>query len=113
MRCPHCSEKVAIHDLWCIKCGKHTDLVSKDLSAVKSFKESWERYKTVRGRNMPVGIIAALTGFIPMYLIIWLMNYVLVDLPKWQHMLLSNVVWLVFLPVLLVPFQAVCRKDTY
>ena len=113
MRCPHCNEKTANHDLWCVKCGKQTELVSKDLSANKSLNESWAKYKTVRGRNMPVGIISALTGMIPMFLLIWLLNYVIIELSKWQLMILSNIVWLFFIPIMLVPFQAVCKKDNY
>lgn len=111
MRCPHCNEKTAVHDLWCVKCGKHTELITKELSATKSLNSSWTKYKAVRGRNLPVGILAALTGFIPVYILIWLQNYAMLDLPKWQLMTLSNVVWLFFIPILLVPFKAVCRKD--
>ncbi len=111
MRCPHCNEKTAIHDLWCVKCGRHTEIVSNDLSATKSLNITWNKYKTVKGRNLPVGILAALTGIIPMIILIWLQNYATIDLPKWQLIVLSNIVWLFFLPVLLAPFQAVCKKD--
>jgi hypothetical protein len=113
MRCPHCNEKTANHDLWCVKCGKQTELVSKDLSAIRSLKLSWNNYKAFRGSNLPVGISAALTGALPLIFFIWLLNYALQQLPKLQLMVISNLVWLFFIPIMLVPFSAVCKKDNY
>jgi len=113
MRCSHCNEKTASHDLWCVKCGKYTEVISQDLSAKKSLNSSWNKYKTFRGSNLPAGILAALTGMIPLCILIWLQNYTLLALPTWQMVVLSNIVWLFFIPVMLVPFSAVCRKDDY
>lgn len=113
MRCPHCSEKLASHDLWCLKCGKRTDLVSKDLSALKSLNQSWENYKKVKGRNLPVGIWAALTGIIPMGVLLWILNYLLPEAPTWKFLTISSILWLFFLPIVFVPLSAVCKKDNY
>lgn len=111
MRCPHCNEKTAPHDIWCIKCGKQTDVIANDLSAVKSLKSSWKQYSAIKGNNFPIGIIAALTGVLPTLILIWLQNFGLSSLPPWQALLISNLTWLLFLPVLLLPFSMVAKKD--
>jgi len=113
MRCLHCNEKLAIHDLWCINCGKRTSVLSKDLSALNSLNDSWKKYKKIKGKNFPMGIWASLLGILPMFILIFILNFTLSEMPKWQIMILSNVVWLIFIPILLVPFQAVCKKDGY
>jgi len=113
MRCPHCNEKIASHDLWCIKCCRRTNIISKDLSALNSLKVSWVKYKKVKGSNLPVGILASLTGIIPLLVILWILNYTLPVVPKWQFMAISSIVWLFFLPVIIVPLSAVCKKDNY
>jgi hypothetical protein len=111
MRCQHCNEKLAPHDLWCIKCGKRTEALSKELSAVKSLKETWKKYKPVKGHNLPVGIIATLTGIIPLAVLIWILNFALPDMPVWQLTTMNAVIWTFFIPVLLVPFKVICSID--
>ncbi|MFB3844926.1 MAG: hypothetical protein ACE14O_04140 [Candidatus Cloacimonadaceae bacterium] len=111
MRCSHCNEKLAVHDLWCAKCGRRTEVYSKDLSAVKSLKETWNKYKPIMGQNFPVGIWAALTGILPLIAMIIIFNYFFPSIPKWYALLIRNVVFLFFLPVLFVPFHAACAQD--
>lgn len=113
MRCPHCNEKLANHDLWCVKCGKQTELIAKDLSAIKNLNASWNNYKPVKGVNLPVGIWATLTGFLPMLALIWLLNHTLPAIGLWPFLALHTVIWTLFLPVLFVPFRAVCKNDGY
>jgi len=113
MRCSHCNEKLAIHDLWCIKCCKQTELIAKDLSAIKNLNASWKNYKPYEGVNLPVGIWATLTGFLPMLILIWLLNHTLPAIGLWPFLALQTVVWTLFLPVLFVPFHAVCKSDGY
>jgi len=113
MRCPHCNEKNANHDLWCSKCGKHTTLISNELSANKSMNESWKNYKPFRGRNFPVGIWTSLTGIIPLIIMIWLLNFALPAMGLWKFLALHVTVWTLLVPVLLVPFNAVCKIDNY
>jgi len=111
MRCQNCNEKTAPHDLWCVKCGKRTDILGSELSAVKSLANTWKNYKQVKGNNLPVGIIAALSGVLPLFLLLWLMNYTLPAMPLWQFITLHILVWTIFVPVLLVPFKSVCKSD--
>jgi hypothetical protein len=113
MRCTYCNEKLASHDLWCINCGRRTEVLSNSLAATKSLNESWKKYKSFKGQNLPVGIWSVLLGILPLILIIWFLYYGLPELPTWQTMLIRNIVWLFFTPVLLVPFRAVCRKADY
>lgn len=113
MRCSHCNEKTAPHDIWCVKCGKPTPIARTELSAIKSIKTTWSEYTKVKGQNFPVGIIAVLTGVLPLAGLIWLLHYISPALPKWQWMLYYNLLMLFFLPLLFVPFNAVCRKDSY
>jgi hypothetical protein len=113
MRCPHCNEKTAVHDIWCNKCNKQTDVLSNELSAIKSLRATWKNYTAIKGHNYPVGILTALTGWIPAIAIIWLLNFAFPELPKWQSILISNLVWLFFVPVLLLPFAMVSKKDDY
>ncbi len=111
MRCQHCNEKLAVHDLWCAKCGKRTEVLSKHLSATKSLNETWNKYKAVRGVNFPTGIWAALLGALPLIILVWLLNFGLPQLPFWQYILIHSVVWILFVPLLIVPFQAVTAID--
>jgi hypothetical protein len=111
MRCQNCNEKTAPHDLWCFNCGKRTDVLGNELSSVKSLVSTWKNYRQFRGINLPVGIIAALSGVLPLFLLLWLMNYTLPGLPLWQLLLMHAFVWTLFIPVLLVPFKAVCGND--
>ena len=113
MRCQHCNEKIAGHDLWCVKCGKQTSLISNELSAIKNLNRSWKSYKEFKGRNFPVGIWASLLGILPLYILIWLLNYALPAMKLLPHLALHTAVWTLFLPVLFVPFQAVCKSDGY
>ncbi len=113
MRCSRCNEKLAVHDLWCIKCGKNTEVLKNELSATKSLNKTWQNYKPLKGVNMPVGIWATMTGALPLFLILWITNFALTALPVWQLVLIRNLVWIFFLPILLVPFHAVCYKDGY
>lgn len=111
MRCTHCNEKLANHDLWCVNCGKRTEVLNTNLSATKNLNESWKKYKTVKGQNLPVGIWSVLIGALPFAVILWFMNYGLPELPLWQTIMIKNLVWLLFIPLLLVPFKSVCRKE--
>jgi hypothetical protein len=111
MRCQNCNEKTAPHDLWCVKCGKRTDVLGNELSAVKSLANTWKIYKQSKGNNLPVGIIAALSGVIPLFLLLWLMNYTLPSMHLWQFIIIHTFVWTLFIPVLLVPFESVCKRD--
>jgi hypothetical protein len=113
MRCNYCNEKLAPHDLWCIKCGKRTGALINELSAVKNLKETWKQYNLAKGNNLPVGILATLTGIIPLFILLWILNYALPGMVLWQFILLHSVTWTAFLPVLLVPFKQVCRSDDY
>jgi hypothetical protein len=113
MRCTHCNEKLAIHDLWCVKCGKHSNVLVGDLSALKSLDRTWKNYKPFQGQNFPVGILATLTGVIPTFVIIFLLILINAQMQLWKHLIISNAIWLFFLPILLVPFKVVCSKDSY
>jgi hypothetical protein len=113
MRCKYCNEKLAPHDLWCVKCGKRSEILSDELSAVKSLKNTWNLYNPVKGNNLPVGILATVTGVIPMIVLIWILNYALPGMLLWQFILLHSVVWTLFLPLMIIPFKQVCRTDDY
>lgn len=113
MRCQHCNEKLANHDLWCVKCGKQSTLISNELSAKKNLNETWSKYKVYRGSNFPVGIWAFLTGFLPLLVLIWVLNFALPAMSLWKFIVLHSIVWTLFIPVLFVPFKAVCKTDGY
>lgn len=113
MRCPHCNEKTAVHDLWCSNCSKQTDVLSNELSAIKSLRETWKKYNPLKGQNYPIGIFSALTSWIPAILIIWVLNFTLPEMPRWESMLISNLVWLFLIPMLMIPLAMVCKKDDY
>lgn len=113
MRCRFCNERLAPHDLWCVKCGKRTEVLNRDLSATKSLNESWKKFKPLKGQNLPVGIVATLTGIIPLIILIWVLNYAFPFMAKLGQMSMHIIVWTFFIPVLVVPFREVCRSDGY
>jgi len=113
MKCQYCNGKLAIHDLWCVNCGKRTDVISKDLSAISSLKLSWAKYKSVKGKNLPVGILSVLIGILPIYFLLWAFNFTTPDLPVWQVLMIRNIAWLLIIPMTLVQFTQICKRDDY
>ncbi len=40
MRCKYCNARLAVHDIWCMQCGKQTPVIKNELYAMKSFSET-------------------------------------------------------------------------
>ncbi len=113
MRCRYCKEKLALHDIWCVSCGRQTELVKKDLSAWNSLLKTWQNYKKSIGHNFPVGIVYIVFGVIPLVLIIWLVQYGLAEISDPLKLLLRNTLVIIFLPLLISPLKNVCHKESY
>lgn len=113
MRCKNCSERVAIHDLWCLKCGHRTSIISKDLSVIESLNFSWRKYKLDKGKNLPVGIWGSLLSVIPALLLIIGFYFFSQESYSWIVVVIRNIIWLLFIPMLFIPFNSVCKKEGY
>lgn len=113
MRCKHCNEKVAEHDLWCVSCGKKTEVLDKDLSAINSLRSTWRNFNPNKGNNFAVGTWGAFTGILPMLIILFTFYFILPEMTLLNTILLYTITWTIFLPVLVIPVSAVCHKTGY
>ncbi|MFO7660240.1 MAG: hypothetical protein R6V77_04945 [Candidatus Cloacimonadaceae bacterium] len=48
-----------------------------------------------------------------MLILVWLLNHTLPSMGLWPFLALHTVIWTIFLPVMFVPFRAVCKSDSY
>jgi len=113
MKCKYCEAKTAIHDLWCVKCGKPTGVIKNELSAMASLKATWNSYTPYKGANAPVGILATLIGIIPLLLTYIFAHLILTGFPEWQSVLMTAGLWVFILPLALIPLDTVSRKADY
>lgn len=118
MRCKHCNARLAPHDIWCVNCRRRTQLVTNELAATKSLAKTWQTLKQNLGINVPLAAVAALAGIIPIAVIIWILNSILV-IP--QHTVGSLLLSLftkaitisIFMPFTLLGFHAVSLEEGY
>lgn len=121
MRCKHCDAKLAAHDIWCVNCGRQTQIVNKDLSACSSLKRTWEKYKSVKGGNVPAAATVLILGLLPVaVLLIALHSFGYLDLVNLKtagalivHLLAIGLGVCVFIPVFMIPFKPVCADPAY
>lgn len=121
MRCKHCDTRLAPHDLWCVNCGKQTEIVNNDLSAWASLKRTWKHYWPLKSANVPAAAMVVLLGVFPLaVLLVLLRSFGMLDLAEVktvgtlllrQLMIVAGVT--IFLPVFFTPFNPVCATTGY
>ncbi|MDD2332745.1 MAG: hypothetical protein PHI68_08875 [Candidatus Cloacimonetes bacterium] len=118
MRCKKCNARIADHDIWCVNCGTMTDAVNQELSAIKSFNQTWQNMSGKTSANASSAGFAVLLGLIPMIILSWLFQGLL----HYEHsgafgyivyQIIKAVAYSLFLPFLLVVFRVLAHSDDY
>lgn len=119
MRCPHCNNRLAAHDLWCVKCGRQSPAVRNELSAMRSLKQTWQNYRGVKGGNVPYAAVAVLLGVIPTAILVWL-SFSVINIQSSSevgsfllNLFLKAVILSLFLPFILMGFKPVAKSVDY
>jgi hypothetical protein len=90
-----------------------SEVLSKDLSALNSLKNTWIKYKSELSKNIPLGFYGAITGVLPLLICLLSTMFLLSE----NSLLISTVlpisIFIMISPVLLVPFRAVCKSTNY
>lgn len=118
MRCKHCNARLATHDIWCVECGHQTEVVKKDLSAMKSLGDSYRKFAPVKSNSVPGAAFSLILGIIPIVVIIWLFNSIISLESNTATQLIINLViksvsLSIFIPFVLIGFDAICRNHEY
>ena len=88
-----CGEKLSEHDIFCHSCGYPTNALSTELSARKSFTETWQIFKGIKSNSYMFAILMIIILGLSIYLAILTSN----------NYLYNNLVLLVMVPFLVLP----------
>lgn len=118
MRCKHCNARLAQHDIWCVECGKQTEVIGKELSALGSFAQTKREFLPQMATAVPGMAFALICGLIPILVLIWLFNSMIsLESDTIGSMLLSlfikSVSLSIFIPFVLIAFNAITRHNSY
>ncbi len=121
MRCKHCDARLAAHDFWCANCGKQTQVITKDLSSWASLKQTWNKYKPLKGLNIPAAALPIVAGVVPIIVLLLILNaFGHLDLSQSQstgslflNLFLILVGVSIFIPMLLIPYKPTCAEPGY
>ncbi|MDZ4181502.1 MAG: hypothetical protein U1B83_01400, partial [Candidatus Cloacimonadaceae bacterium] len=116
MRCNHCNTRLAVHDLWCVGCGRQSPIVKSDLSAMRSFGKTWSKASATKSANIPAGAFAVILGMIPIAVLIWLFGSIITfDTATASGLILGllvkSIAFSLFVPFVLIGFNAAHSKD--
>jgi len=114
MRCKHCNGRLAAHDMWCAHCGRQTPMVTSDLAATRSIRETWQGYKGNLSLGAPLGAVSVILGVLPMMLLTRMFPVLMsFDVSTAAGLLadlaVKAILLGIFFPFTLIGFSAVCR----
>lgn len=118
MRCKHCNARLAPHDVWCVECGRQTEIVKKDLSAMKSLRDTYSSFMPKKALAVPGSAVLLLAGIIPTLILVWIFNkYISLETGTAMQMLINlgikSISLSIFIPIALVGFNTACKQDDY
>lgn len=118
MRCKHCNTRLASHDIWCVECGRQSDVVKHELSSMQSFKKTYQAFMPNKATAIPGTAYMLIGGMIPLLLVIWLFNsYISLQSDTAIHMLVNlfikSIAISIFIPVMLSSFNSICNQPGY
>ncbi len=118
MRCKYCNARLAAHDVWCVECGRQTEIVKTDLSSMKSLKATYASFMPNKALAVPGSAVMLIAGILPTMILIWLFNkYISLETSTAIKMLVNlgvkSVALSIFIPIALSGFHAACNQDTY
>ncbi len=118
MRCKYCNARLAVHDIWCMQCGKQTPVIKNELYAMKSFSETWNAYKGKMTSSLPGAAFALILGLIPIAVLIWLFSSIIqlesdTAARMLLNLLIKSVAFSLFIPFVLIAFKPICQHNEY
>lgn len=118
MRCKYCNARLAAHDLWCVDCGRQTELVRNDLSAWKSIRESYHNFRPQASSAVPGIAFSVIAGLIPIALLIFLFNSIISIgngsvIGTLLNLIVKAVSLSIFIPFVLIAFEPTSNHDKY
>lgn len=118
MRCKYCNSKLATHDIWCVECGRQTDVVKHDLASMKSLKETYGKFFPVKSASVPGAAFSLILGVIPLALIIWLLNSIIAledntAMQMIMSLVIKSVAISIFVPFILIGFNVINSSKDY
>ncbi|MDP2173369.1 MAG: hypothetical protein Q8M98_07720 [Candidatus Cloacimonadaceae bacterium] len=118
MRCNQCNTRLALHDLWCVGCGRQRPIVKTELSSMRSLGNTWAQAMKTKSANIPAGGFSVILGAIPIAVLIWLFSSIITfDGENLYSLLLGlavkSIAFSLFVPFVLIGFNGIARKDEY
>lgn len=118
LRCKHCNQRLAVHDVWCVNCGRQSPIVRGELSAIRSLKATWNEFQHAKSGNVPMGALSVILGVIPIAIMAWLFQSIVgfaAD-TSWDlifGLLVKGMAFAVFMPFMLIGFSYVNNREKY
>lgn len=118
--CGRCDTSLDNTQIYCYECGEPTDVLKNDLSAFKTIKSVWESYSPGKSRNFSFSIFYFFVLLVPLFLLVFnnhniyrlvssLISRLQIPVPGILSghglYLLTNLLLLIFLPLLFIPFS--------
>ncbi|PKN72148.1 MAG: hypothetical protein CVU50_08370 [Candidatus Cloacimonetes bacterium HGW-Cloacimonetes-3] len=118
MRCKHCNARLANHDIWCVECGRQSDVVKTELSAMKSLKKTYKAFLPEKALAIPGTAFMLIAGVLPILVLLWVFNkYISLESGTAMQMLMNlgikSIAISVFIPIILSAFNAMCSHTNY
>lgn len=119
MRCKYCNNKLAEHDIWCVSCGRQTQVPKLELSALGSMKDTWDNIKDKKGPLAPAGAMIALMGIIPIALLILMFLQISFSVGQsstvdyFLNIILRVVAFSLVIPITVLAFASISNSKEY
>lgn len=104
MRCKHCNTQINNSDIYCPKCRKKTQSIKENFLILNVFKESYAEVKNPQNYSFAFNLFFAAVTFI--FLTLLGFHYFSFSYANdWTRYFIENAIFLVFVPLLLIPFS--------
>lgn len=118
MRCKHCNNRLANHDIWCVECGKQTEVIKNELSALKSLGNTYKSWNRDKASAVPGTAFALIAGLIPILVLIVLFHrYISLESNTAMRTILNlgikSISISIFVPFILIAFSSISSHDQY
>jgi len=118
MRCKFCNAKLATHDIWCVECGRQTDIVKNDLASMRSLGNTYRSFKEHMSGAVPGAAFSLILGIIPLVVLIWMFSSIIpFDNESigglFLGLIIKSVSLSLFIPFVLIGFRAISQSNSY
>lgn len=100
--CVKCLKDLEANQLFCTDCGEPTRKLTEDLSAKRNWQQAWADYKNRKGENYPFAIFFFFLVLLPTLYVAFFVT---------DSYYISNLFFLIFLPLVFIPFTIPVVKE--